>query len=420
MSGPFQIIRAKHIGYDATGLPLMVDLPSDQCVDSHDQPETRHVSYTQDGIPQMARFTVCCPIIWDTRVEHSCYFGVGLDEKMGVLFDNVANCPQFRDVRGTLTYDPVAGTGSDGAWVGTVEGIYFEVQCIPGAAPDFIPSLSISYRGCVDGDIGLAFNCYEPAISSTHQVNVGRCCDCVETHTSQTAQVAFTFITNCRHVRMCRHVDYDATGLPLMAISDPCVKTGWDNACETMTCGLFATITSNTTGTDSHDCACMEGIYSLDYITNDWQYISGTGFCNDPAEMSLVCEDAGEIDGEPWIRLSLSVVCGVDNVGGGWIEMPAADLYTINDVIPVLMTWDDTGCGDTASCTWQWNEMPMSWSQLSLCSGDCTCPTPSGTGLPGAGMGLADGDTTTTSCSGGRTVPCCEGYIDVLITRRGD
>lgn len=268
------------------------------------------------------------------------------------------------------------------------------------------PTFGLQWEGCNSGGIGLVPQCVEPF--ELNFTNIGPLPDCCECNNSTETGETNVFITgNCKAVIYARHIDFKLvnaiTGkcVPVLAMDSACAYDAEPVVnCVAVHCGLIAEITAI-----DGACFCMNGIYDLDYVNDHWEG-SGVPICSGTlTHFNMVCTD----NDDGTTTLQLDIVCGADNVGTGFVTFESWMMEDLDVTIEELcMTWTGTICA--VPCTWQWNEMAMSWSQTSFCEGGCSCDYP-------GFSGTVDGETTTTECTIGGSPTCCVGCISVRIMR---
>jgi hypothetical protein len=373
---PTKIERARHVGYTAGGTPLVRRLPNLACAPPEpDQPlALRHVGYF-GGIPLAAYAWECCDALCTDAEEEAgdCYKqtdcwpygpGPGITKRVAAYFFDVADCWSARRqncVPHFLEYDPGDGKwhGSIGLRGGTLDLTF---ECLDAG------TLRLTWSGCGDagGHVDVVPSCNDP-LAAAFQISYPQsCCDCWQTAdpdralhggTDTPPEVTVWVVANCRRVRFARHVGYTADRVPIVARENPCAWNQDDcYQCANMQCPLVAEISAV-----DGACACMEGVYFLTHGDGHWvgspRLPIPPGMCIAGTLFQLNCTDLGTAvppDLDPtwcrscgYVRLSLAIVCGVDNVFTfGDVVIPACDLENLDVTFDGSGTFvtDDTCC----------------------------------------------------------------------------
>lgn len=416
-------------------MPVVREMPFQTClVNGYDLPVygARLIDYVkfpelvsgptmaQAGVGILAISHHCCDSSFNDvtlpPVEYDCLtITSGLSQIMYGHSTQVQNCLSSDGHLVTMTW-----TGSGGSadlsgniqWEGTLPtrggGLTLLLSCQSGTEVLFPtyspPTFLLEWRGCNSGSLQILPQCVEPfELNFTNIGPLPNCCDCNDsTETGETN----VFITgNCKPVIYARHIDFKlvdpVTGrcVPVLAMDSACsYDVEPDANCALVHCGLVIEIT-----TIDFACSCMEGTYNLAYVTDHWE--ETTTICSGLATITMTCTD----NDDGTTTLQLDIACGADNVGTGSVTFESWMMEDLDVTIEEMcMTWTGTICA--VSCTWQWNEMAMSWSQTGFCEGGCSCEPPDFNGT-------VDGETTTTECTIGGLPACCVGCISVRIMR---
>lgn len=326
----------------------------------------------------------------------------------------------------TLSICPIpAGSGTDpicdqcddyyparSKWVGSLAlrtgTLNFEMCCSPPTDP-FDPLTAkffLSWSGCEHNCSVWTFpTCYDPLTISFGNLTLNDCCGCGDT--TEQGQINLQAVANCRPFVWGRHVDYTTGGIPVMA-TENCGLVEPSCGCQP-TCEWTATIIGEVgTGTGSStDCSCLAGSYSLPYVgASTWENINA-GACSEIATIRVECTN----NNDGTVDLLLNVICGAQNIGYATKTVNCTSMDTIDETFDIHMIGPEaTSCG---TCTFQWNEMAMSWSNISSnCTGGCTCVDE--LTIP---PGSVDGEQVTLDCLGGGVSICCDGWISVRLQR---
>lgn len=427
------VFWGRHIGYtevevdgELTVVPQVEELPFGNCGLDKSLIGGRHVSYTPYdpafivpmGVPIVATPLDCCESISKEDPQTECFLGLGTAyDKMVAMTLDVENCYEAQRQRVVFIFNggpwpfpfiinpacnPLNYPGA-GYWVGGMSlrggDVTFIISCEPGSFPDYTPHFRLSWTGCDEGCAEAIPDCLDPLLINFGNVTLSNCCGCPDSEFSGTINPYIS--SGCKQTVFARHVSYNRQGIPIVAKTSSCLYNAEHvESCTLAQCGLIATIDS------SDECACMNGSTVLH--AGDGTWIGTTTMCGHPASIYLNCTDLGIIDHVSYVQLDLSIVCGADTTGVASMVIPALDLVNLD------VTFEDVpisgpGSGCAGNCQWQWAEMPMTWSQITFCSGGCSCAEPS---FPGT----VDGQIAYTNCTGASTA-CCNGYIDVRITR---
>lgn len=423
-----RIPRGRHISYTVLSDPITRELPSVVCLDSIPEfLEGRHVSYDWSGTPITVWDWACCDVFCtpeeiegdDCYKLPECYTlgpGPGIAKRIGLYGYDAQNCWSARDIFEVLTYSI-----TDDKWHGTVVlrngSVDVTFECVDGLPNNDAGKFKLTLSGdCLPTNptiVTAGYSCSDPLLVAFTQIVVGDCCQCPgipsDPFTDEPAEISIYVSTNCRAPRTGRHAWYKIEGntvTPVTLHSKVCDWNQIDNyTCGNMKCPLNATIENVT------DCACMEGSYNLNYITNQWIWNGNfTGCTSSPAgEITVLCED----NGDGTVTLTVTVVCGADNVGTSEITIPAEDLEDLDEIVTISMTDPTATGGPCGTCQYQWNEMAMAWTRLTNdCTGDCTCVDEFS--LP---PGTVDGEIIEVACEGSTPPDCCIGEITVRLMR---
>lgn len=391
-----QVIRGRHVGYNAAGTPKVVELTSLICAATPpDFPPARHVRYTPSGVPVVMESFRCCDVYSETRVETAAFAGGIMDRVLARSFNN-DNCFSGHNKRVLMTYAVDRWTGSLMLRGGNVP---LELL-VDAAKPDNDPEkFTLRWKDCADvnwREKKAGYNCNDPLFITFPLINVSVCCDCDTAHTSEGAFIDIEIETNCKKTQWARHIDYTSSGVPVVAVEN-CGEPDTNLGCGSPHCGLVATVTGA--------CSCLNGTYDLNWISLDWK-ASGIGTCSALAEITLLCTDNG--NGTSTLRLTAT--CGANDTGFATVVIDNKDTENLDVTFTVPMTGPAAvACG---GCTWEWQEMPMAWAYISdTCTLDCNC-----TGTAPTTPGTVDGQRVTVNCNG-TVVVCCQGSITVRVTR---
>lgn len=456
---PDHIVRGRHINYIPDGTPIVRLLPSETCATNPlEFLHARQLEYTPAGLPRLAFAWECCDAFcFDSINPSECYKepiawpigeGPGITYAVSLHAFDVNNCRSASNVSAILEYTAVTGK-----WIGSIElrgGTLFLAFSVHHTLPVNDPEkFTLEWSGCDTGSKKAGYNCDDPLMVAFGNIVLQDCCQCRseisgtfpdQPITDQGPEVTFYVFANCRMVFWGRHVDYEyvieagtgtgtqildsipgtaTTGTervyPVIARNQPCIYTQGDASVCHMRCPLVATITAVGTG-----CTCMEGSFGMNYVGNQWIYDDGWPCPVTVGTIVMRCESIETGTGSPiasgYIRLFLDVTCGADNIGSAYVDIPAEELEDLDETFEVDMIGEEPGsCG---TCTFQWNEMSMSWSNISdNCTGACICVEPPGNGISGAGMGIGDGETMITDCQGATPTVCCTSTIQVRVMR---
>jgi len=430
------VVPARHIDYTSAGLKLLKELPFDICIENglSTNQAARHIEYIALSVPIVAAALDCCndiafranadPPTDDTGDETCLPNGKRIPHEMYGHVLDVENCLSAHHGRIVFSFagfpggsqaipggsgcEPYGYPSTTNQWYGTLSlrggDLLLAVSCLPGGPPDFIPTFRLSWIGCDEGCVDVLPQCIDPLIINFGNITLPSCCDCIESQTTTTGTINIWVVANCYDVVWARHIGF-LDGKPLVAKRNKCYYSGEvPETCSIMTCGLVATITA----IDS-DCACLNGTVALPYVLTQWYYL-GTG-CGQPLTLRMRCEDggagSGSWPGTGWVTLIFDIICGADTTGTGYAFVRARDMENLD--VEFLIYVSGSASAPCGECTWQWNEMPMSWSQLTFCDGGCSCAPPDFSGT-------VDRQTTTTPCSMGDTA-CCNGWVSVRVMR---
>jgi hypothetical protein len=458
---PIRVARGLHDDYGVlyetgTGdpgepLPVLTRLIDPFC---RDEPPSSgvlqglHVAYDPD--PILAYAFSCCDAIpphdpetgtgtgdGPVYVRKDCWpigEGPGLARNLFLYLADVENCCSARGVRTELTY-----SDSDHKWHGAVSlrggTLSLTFECVPSDPLGDPGSLRLTWSGCDSGSSTTGASCFDPLVVLFQQITLPNCCSCdviSEPPESGTViggrgitdvapEVNVWVVGNCTRIRFGIHVDYavgQGTGtspdelgaighiLPVMANHRDCQ---WDQGpcigCH-LKCPLVARVSSD------DDCACLSDQVDLSYAEGTWFGSGGhCGFLGTTeAAYGMTCTDLG--NGR--LRLSMAVVCGVDNTGSASIEIDEDDLENLDVTFTIALTDPTAGATCTGSCFYQ--KTMAGWSLASsTCSESCdpcgeepSDPTPEEE---------ASGEAVRP-CTGVATPPdCCVGTITVRVTR---
>ena len=419
-----RVPRGRHVVYVPPDTPATRELPSVTCLDN--LPEFlggRHFSYTVHNVPLTAWDWACCDAFCtpeeiaagDCYKVPTCYTlgpGPGIAKRIALYAFDAASCWSARGIIDELTYD-----AADDKWRGVTlalrgGSIAVEFECVPGLPNNDPDKFKLTLTGaCLPTNptvLTAGYQCSDPLMIAFPQFTAGDCCQCNGNiadppYTTEPGEVQIFVATNCRPPRIGRHIRYDGDAFtPVTAHARNCQWDQLDDyVCGNMKCPLTATVTNVT------DCACLAGGYNLDYINTQWVYTGTMGGCGSAGEIVVTCTD----NGDGTVTLHVDVTCGANNVGTADITIPGHDLEDLDETVTIDMTDPTpTTCG---TCTFQWNEMAMAWSQISAnCTGDCTCVDEMT--IP---PGTVDGEQITLPCDGSYVVPCCIGRITVRLMR---
>lgn len=432
-----RILRAKHVDYTLEGIPRLAELPAGSCVETFPEfIEGRFVDYalSAGAVNVAAHSWQCCDDLKDLGtgtgefVEPFCWpvgDGPGIRRIVFLYATEVTNCLTARNQRAILTY-------SGGKWYGDLSfrggSLDFVFECQSGLPTD-PAKFKLSWTGCDTGFLEAGVGCVDPIAINFGQATLPTCCDCSITgppsSTDEAPEVNFYLVANCKRVIRGQHIDYIAGSplTPVLAKTKPCETDQIEQCGCNMTCPIVASL----------DCGCMSGTYDLNYVSGAWQYIGGFPDCPSAAigvsgQIEVSClllapSHLGTGTGtrtDYQIRLTASVVCGVDTVGGGSVIVPECDLENLFVEIPITLTSvtseSGTGGGGGGLCTFIWNEMAATWTLLSsTCTEDCdTCPE----GPDDTSPGGFDGDTRSQACTGcGVSLECCVGAATLVLMR---
>jgi hypothetical protein len=418
-----EIVRARHTGYTASGIPIVTEKQSDICLTSPvPYPEARHIKYGTTGMRIVACVTRCCEWLTDERVDEGCRPG-GIAPKILAVAQNVSNCLSAQLRKVVLDYElgtgtaEFTGTGTGiklPGWTGTLSGLRggsleLEFQCIPALSPFDPPTYRLYYRGCDSGAVDAPSICEDPLIIP-FQLTINHCCDCL--NSDETGDISITIYANCHRIVWGRHIDYvmsgPAKGKAIVA-TDSCPAPGEKAGCDVQHCGLVAEIAN---------CGCLAGAWDLAHIGGAWVGDVGTGCTVSPTQVQFFCYPHTGASGtgtgiaidRRYVTVQVNVICGTDNTGTDTQIIPAEDMEDLDVIFNVNMTWTGSDCG---TATWQYNEMAGTWSEIgNNCRGDCSSIMPT---TPGT-----DGEIRETACGIGGVpseVPCCVGIVPVRIVR---
>lgn len=434
------VYLGRHFEYvrsgSSTGVPIVREMPSQVCIDNgldFDYYGLRHFRYAAGLQPVLATALKCCDRLDPCdRVESSCLAG-GIDPHINLYALPVENCNSAHNRLTELTYCFTPGYGSgdcevldcadpppatpagctsceqpgQGKWTGglSLRGgtVNFEMCCYLDAGN---LAFRLIWRGCDEGCVEVFPQCVDPLIINFGNITLSNCCYC--TNSVQSGTINLWGVANCYPVVWGRHTHYNASGIKVISRETSCAWHGnLPQGCLPH-CGLVATITNVS------DCSCLAGTYQLNYTSTgsdafwDADDLSVGCAVSPMTTFRLTCTD----NNDGTVDLELTLVCGTTNISvSDPITVPYADMEYLDVTFDVEMV-DPSSVGSCGTCTYQWNEMPMSWSLISdNCTGACSCSDPP------VDAGAYDGEQRAIDCGGSYTVPCCIGFISVRVMR---
>lgn len=434
------IFLGQLIDFTAAGIPIVADLGMPFCLDGGldiEIPGVQQIAFTADAIPITATAPHCCDSVDPCpRVETDLVDG-GIEITIRAHAIENQNCVQARNQVVELTYcGPSSGGSGDcaydacgaspntececpsenGKWSGDLElrGGTLHIEVCFSRETEFDPLIArLSLSGCGSACQDVEVECENPIIVHFDLISIPECCDCDEDQTTETGAIDLTVYGNCHPVILVQHIDFAADGTPIMG-ADNCEGGDVNQGLCLPHCGLVLAVTG------AGDCACMDGEVDFPYVgtvegASVWGEPTATGTCG-PALYEMTCEPNLDEGGTPdgTVTLTLSVTCGATGTGGDSLVVDAEDLEDLDVTFEVTMTDPATG-SCTGDCNYEWNEMAVTWSLVGDdCSEDCDdCPNSPDDPSPGG----FDGDTRSQPCTGEVGVTCCNGTIEVRVTR---
>lgn len=420
------------------GMPIVREMPSQTCMDQGlvlDYYGLRHFTFTPDLTPILATALKCCDRIDGCpRVETDCIDGIGIDPHVILHAFPVENCNSAHRRIVELTYCKTPGFGEGdcevfdcadpppdpppgcttcdlegkGKWTGglSLRGgtITFEMCCFRDINDDL--QFRLLWRGCDEGCVEVFPDCIDPLFVNFGNITIDNCCDCNDSTESGTINLFLT--ANCYPTVWGRHTHFEPNGIPVISRESTCAWSGDPPVGCLPHCGLVASITNVT------DCSCLAGTYLLNYTSTgsdafwDADDLSTACAVSPMTTFRLRCTD--NEDGT--VTLELDIVCGTTNISVSDPVVVAYEDMEDLDVTFNLEMQDSSAGSSCGTCTYQWNEMPMSWSLIAdNCTGACSCSDPP------AEAGDYDGEQRAIDCGDSYTIPCCIGEISVRVMR---
>lgn len=383
-----RIIKGRHVGYvgDST-MPVIREMPPSTCINSiQDFMGARQIGYGYQNpfTPRVAFDLECCNSVSEQKHYNVCW-GDLVDDVIVAHVLDVQNC--YSAHHQTITF----------SWAGTGGGDTSLCPCYEFGRDRWTGSLALRsgtvdltlcctdsgwllcWKGCDYGCQAVAPLCDIPLILNFGNILLEHCCNCETGLTNGGGHINIWAAANCIPTVMARHIGYTESGQPIVARINNCVYS--DDApcgCLMATCGLVCEIIG------LGDCSCMSttillGGSSLPNNTASWSgsYSACGELTPMPITVQLTCN--GGVEPGDSVNLQFDIQCGADNVGTGGASVPACDMEDLDVSFTVAMSWSGEG-GDPPCCE---GTLQVRITR----AGNQTSPTAEPCDLNGGGMG---------------------------------